>query len=188
MPKTRSMAHRLQDTTLPRYRTPSLKDVCEEEVKPHVKLPRKWVAEDATKALVLETRNPAAGTVVIPVVLQEPKKRIAAIAPGLALNYGLKYCHKCRRGEVCFITQFYECYIAKYEMYSGLAIFQGFFRCMRRQFSNANFWRFGQTCDWSPCVDIGQDYKSVRGKNKRTPGQKGLAKLWGAIWVKNAGM
>ena len=112
-----------QDATLPRYRTPSLKDVCDKELKPHIKLTRKWVAEDATQGLV-ETRNPAAETLVTPVVLQEPKKRIAAMAPGFALNYGLKYCHKCRRGEVCFITQFYECSIAKYEMYSGLAIFR----------------------------------------------------------------
>ena len=47
------------------------------------------------------------------------------------------------------------------------------------------FWRIGQSCDGSPSVDIDREYKSVTEKNKRTPGQKGLDKLWGAIWVGN---
>ena len=125
MPKTRCMADRhreaiIQEATLPRYRTPSLKDVGE-KVKRPIKLSRKSVEEDGTK-VVLETRTPAADTLL---VLQGPAKRIAAEAPGFVFSYGLKYCHKCWKGEVCFIAEFYECYIAKYEMFSGLAIFQG---------------------------------------------------------------
>ena len=90
-------------------------------MKPPDKLSRRLVEEDGTKVLV-EPSTPAADRLV---VLQEPARRIEVITGGLAFNYGLEYCHKCRSGRVCFIAEFYECYIAKYEMFSGLAIFQG---------------------------------------------------------------
>ena len=124
MPKTPCMADRrrvaiIQDARLPCYRTPSLKDVGE-KVKPPDKLSRRLVEEDETKVLV-EPSTPAADRLV---VLQEPARRIEVITGGLAFNYGLEYCHKCRSGRVCFIAEFYECYIAKYEMYSGSLYFR----------------------------------------------------------------